>query len=205
VDEIDRQLEQLEESPPGGRGHSILRPMVLSLIQSSYLRTRTLPEFAGDVINIVSTAVSVPVAFAEGFLRSFLSIESVQEDDSGRVIIRPRPGATEEDLFREVDEITAQIEPNAIYNPVVRERMDMVAEATNLVMQQDLEAMAQLSSEELNSALADLREEQAPAPAAHDEANEVRRRIEYIREALRQYQAGVERAQELTEGGPGPE
>jgi hypothetical protein len=199
VDEIDQRLDDLERSSTPA-GHSILRPMVLSLIQSSYLHTRTLSEFAGDVMSIVGAAVSVPVAFAEGFLRSLLSIESVSEDDSGRVVIRPRAGASEEDLFRDVNLLTAEIDPSAIFNPVVRERMDMVAEATQIVMQQDLEALSRLSAAELSAALAGLPEPEPPARDREAEAAEVRRRMEQIRRALRGYQREVGRAEDLTAG-----
>jgi len=163
---------------------------VLSLIQSSYLGTRTLSEFAREVVDIVNLAVSVPVAFAEGFVKSFLSIESIVEDESGQVTIRPRSDATEQDLFREVDELTAVIEPSAIYNPVVRQRLDRVAEATQEVMRQDLKQMAELSPEELRSALEALEVETAPdAERIAREAEEVRRRLEQIRAAIRSHQA----------------
>lgn len=202
MNEIDRCLDELEqvgvESHQARAGHSFLRPIVFSLIQASYLRTRTLSEFAGEVVNIVGTAVSVPVAFAEGFLRSFLSIESVREDESGRVVIRPRAGANEVDLFREVNELAAEIDPTAIYNPVVRERLDMVAEATHIVMQQDLDALARLSAEELSAALEALEQ---PARAVRDideQKAEVRRKMEHIRRSLQEYQADVRRAEQIT-------
>ena len=190
----DEVLRELEESPPASMGHTILRPMVLSLIQSSYLRTNTLTEFARDVFDIVGTAVSVPAAFAEGFLRSFLSIQSVREDDAGRVFITPKAGASEEDIIREVDEIAAKIEPNAVYNPVVRRQMDLVAEATNLVMRQDLEAMAELTPEELSLALKDLEDaefSQVRPPEPLGEAEALRQRLDRVRESIRAYQVGL--------------
>ena len=199
-DDLDALLTDLEkdldrdpsaEVPPG---QSLLRPMVLGLIQSSYLRTHTFGEFARDVYDIVTLAASVPVAFADGFLRSLLSIESVTEDDSGRVTIRPKPGAAEEDLARDVDELTARIEPSAIYNPVVRERMDRVAEASQRVMQQDLQALSELSPDELQSALQALEQTEIPLPQeepAPDATEYLRQRLAGVRKAVREYQAGL--------------
>lgn len=198
--EIDEALSGLQESAaPTPSGHTVLRPMVLSLIQSSYIRTSTLPEFARDVFDIVATALSVPVAFADGFLRSFLSIESVLEDDSGRVVIRPKHGASEADLIRDVDEIAAHIDPHAVYNPVVREQMDRIAEATNVVMQQDLQALSRLSAADLTSALSELvdsemsEESDVDEIPGHqgDEAAAVRERLSRVRESIRAYQAGL--------------
>ena len=151
-DDVAEILKDLEESGEPSPGNAVMRPLVLSLIHSSYVHTATLSEFARDVVAIVNTAVSVPVAFAEGFLRSFLAIQSVREDDSGHIVIVPKPGASEEEIFREVDQITAQIEPGAVYNPLVREQMDRLAEATTELMRADLAAMADLSSEELHLA-----------------------------------------------------
>ncbi len=202
---MDRDLDQSVDPAASGDpalldirsapGQSVLRPMVLGLIQSSYVRTQTFGEFARDVFDILATAASVPVAFAEGFLRSFLSIESVEEDAFGRVTIRPKPGASEEDIVREVDEIAARIDPGAVYNPVVRRQMDRVAEASHRVMQQDLQALADLSPGELQSALQDLEEAEMPRPpeaSPLDATEQLRQRLARVRHAVRAYQAGME-------------
>jgi hypothetical protein len=192
-DDVSEVLKDLEEPVQPSPGNAVMRPLVLALIHSSYVHTQTLSEFARDVVAIVNTAVSVPVAFAEGFLRSFLAIQSVREDDSGHIIIVPKPGASEEDIFREVDEITAQIEPGAVYNPLVRRQMDRLTEATTELMRADLAAMADLSSEELHVALKDLQESEAPKTPGRGielEIEEVRRRIEKVRDAIRAYQSG---------------
>jgi hypothetical protein len=207
LDELDELLKDHGEEGEGPTasagpaqpvgGQAVLRPMVLGLIQSSYLRTHTFGEFARDVFDIVTTAASVPVAFADGFLRTLLSIESVEEDSSGRVIIRPKAGASQEDLVREVDEIAARIEPSAVYNPVVRAQMDMVAEATQQVMQQDLQALADLSADELKSALKELEEAEMPTPPTSlqiDSAEQLRERLARVRDAVRAYQAGFDAA-----------
>ena len=184
--DTDKALEHLSEWDDASAGHQALRPMVLSLIQSSYLHTRTLTEFAHDVVDIVGAAVTVPVAFAEGFIRSFLAIESVEDDGAGHIRITPKLGASEEDIIREVDEIAARIEPGAIYNPVVRKRLDMVADASSEVMRQDLEALSRLDADDLRSALADLKPADTPDEA---DAAAVRERLDRVRLALRTYQA----------------
>ncbi len=183
----ERLGSQQAEGRPAAAG-SALRPMVLSLIQSSYAQTQTFAEFAHDVFDIVGAAVTVPVAFAEGFLRSFVSIESVDEDESGRVVIRPKPGASEEEIIREVDEIAARVDPSAIYNPVVRRQMDMVANASDAVMRQDLEALASLTPDELHDALADLEPPDLTASERIAETDAIRERLEKVRYALRRYQ-----------------
>lgn len=206
ADDVAEALRDLGESGEPSPGNAIMRPLVLSLIHSSYAQTHTLAEFARDVIAIVNTAVSVPVAFAEGFLRSLLAIESVREDDTGHVVIVPKPGASEEDVFREVDQITAQIEPGAVYNPLVREQMDRVTQATTALMRADLDAMADLSSEELHLALKDLQESETPkmpGPGVELEIEEVRRRIERVRAAIRAYQSGSQSPDEPRSRAPG--
>jgi hypothetical protein len=205
-DDVSEVLKDLEEPVQPSPGNAVMRPLVLALIQSSYVHTQTLSEFARDVVAIVNTAVSVPVAFAEGFLRSFLAIQSVREDDSGHIIIVPKPGASEEDIFREVDQLTAQIEPGAVYNPLVREQMDRLAEATNELMRADLAAMGELSSEELHSALKDLQERELPETSGRGvelELHEVRHRIEKVRDAIRAYQISPRASLPPLDDGPG--
>ena len=207
-DDVAEVLKDLKEADEPSPGNAVIRPLVLALIHSSYVHTATLSEFARDVVAIVNTAVSVPVAFAEGFLRSFLSIQSVREDDSGHIYIVPKPGASEEDIFREVDQITAQIEPGAVYNPLVREQMDRLTEATAELMRADLAAMADLSSEELHDALKDLQDSEPPATPGRSvelEIDEVRRRIEKVREAIRAYQSGPRVPAQPVGGTPGSE
>jgi len=194
--DVENAFQRLETEDEPSIGQSVLRPMVLSLIHSSYLRTRTLADFAHDVVDIVGSAVTVPFAFAEGFLRAFLAIESVEEDSEGRVVIRPKKGASEEEIIREVDELSARIDPSAVFNPVVRRQLDMVADATSTVMRQDLDALADLSPGELTSALRDLESEVPESTeGASSAAEEVRARIEDVRRTLRNYQA---RSRDLT-------
>ena len=187
--DTDKALEHLSERDDAPTGHSVLRPMVFSLIQSSYLHTHTFPEFVRDVVDIVGAAVTVPAAFAEGFLRSFVAIDSVEEDRSGHVRITPKFGASEEDIIREVNAIAARIEPSAIYNPVVRSQLDMVVEASGVLMRQDLEALSELNAEDFESALAALEPDGTPEPADQTDAAAVRERLDKVRLALRKYQA----------------
>ena len=116
---------------PGGkprdmRADPYLKSMLLGLIEDSYLHTGTFTQFAAEVLQVIAYAVTVPVAFTEGFLKAYLSIDRVVEDDDGRIKIIPKPGATIEDMIRDVDEITAQVDPGAVFNPVVRAKLDAV-------------------------------------------------------------------------------
>ena len=122
-------------SLPGGRPRDVradpyLKSMLLGLIEDSYLHTGTFTQFAAEVLQVIAYAVTVPVAFTEGFLKAYLSIDRVVEDDDGRIKIIPKAGATIEDMIRDVDEITAQVDPGAVFNPVVRAKLDAVHETS---------------------------------------------------------------------------
>ena len=93
----------------------------------------------------------------------------------------------------EQTELAARLEPTAIYNPVVRERLDSVVEATPALMRQDLSALADLSPADRRARLAELEIEQDSEELAEEirSANaEVRARMDEVRRALRRYQAG---------------
>ena len=92
--------------------------MLLGLMKDSYLRTGIVHQFAAEVLQVIAYTVTVPVAFTEGFLRAYLSIDRVEEDDNGRGV-RPQPDATFEDMIRDRGQITAQVDPGAVFNPVV--------------------------------------------------------------------------------------
>ncbi|HUK77872.1 MAG TPA: hypothetical protein VL117_09780, partial [Thermoleophilia bacterium] len=97
-----------------------LKSMLLGLIEDSYLHTGSFTQFAAEILQVIAYAATVPVAFTEGFLRSYLSIDRIEETDEGTIKITPKVGASEEDWIRDVDEITAQVDPSAVFNPVVR-------------------------------------------------------------------------------------
>ena len=58
--------------------------MFLGLIEESYLTAGTFTEFAAEVLDLLVHAVSVPVAFTEGFLKAYLSVDHVLESEEGR-------------------------------------------------------------------------------------------------------------------------
>ena len=118
-----------------------LKSMLLGLIEDSYLHTGTVTQFAAEVLQVVAYAVTVPVAFTEGFLRAYLSIERVIEEPDGRIVIVPKVGASEEDVIRDVDEILAEADPGAVFNPVVRARLDAVHQASGSAMKWDLDEL----------------------------------------------------------------
>jgi hypothetical protein len=183
---------------PGGRPRDVrvdpyLKSMLLGLIEDSYLHTGTFTQFAAEVLQVIAYAVSVPVAFTEGFLRAYLSIDRVEEDDDGRIKIIPKAGATLEDMIRDVDEITAQVDPGAVFNPVVRSKLDAVHEVSSKAMKWDINTLSTMDDDELMGVL---REMQAQSEAMGEDGTEgdeatdyVRAKIATIRRNVRQFQA----------------
>jgi hypothetical protein len=195
-------------SLPGGRPRDVradpyLKSMLLGLIEDSYLHTGTFTQFAAEVLQVIAYAVTVPVAFTEGFLKAYLSIERVIEDDDGRIKIIPKAGATIEDMIRDVDEITAQVDPGAVFNPVVRAKLDAVHETSSKAMKWDLNTLSQMDDGELMGVLREMQAESeaAPEPAQNDDeaTDYVRAKIATIRRNVRQFQA---RHPGETEGAP---
>lgn len=182
---------------PGGKPRDVradpyLKSMLLGLIEDSYLHTGTFTQFAAEVLQVIAYAVTVPVAFTEGFLKAYLSIDRVVEDDDGRIKIIPKAGATIEDMIRDVDEITAQVDPGAVFNPVVRAKLDAVHETSSKAMKWDLNTLSQMDDGELMGVLREMQAESeaAPEPAQNDEATDyVRAKIATIRRNVRQFQA----------------
>lgn len=194
---------------PGGRVRDLradpyLKSMLLGLIEDSYLHTGTFTQFAAEVLQVIAYAVTVPVAFTEGFLRAYLSIERVVEDDDGRITIIPKAGASFEDLIRDVDELTAQVDPGAVFNPVVRSKLEAVHQTSSKAMKWDIDTLSQMDDDELMGVL---REMQAQSEAAGAEGTEadgstdyVRAKIATIRRNVRRFQA----RQQAGEGRPAP-
>lgn len=182
---------------PGGRARDLradpyLKSMLLGLIEDSYLHTGTFTQFAAEVLQVIAYAVTVPVAFTEGFLRAYLSIDRVEEDDDGRIKIVPKADATFEDMIRDVDEITAQVDPGAVFNPVVRAKLDAVHEASSKAMKWDLNTLSRMDDAQLMGVLREMQAESEAAPGAgtDDEATDyVRAKIATIRRNVGQFQA----------------
>ena len=185
------------------RADPYLKSMLLGLIEDSYLHTGTLTQFAAEVLQVIAYAVTVPVAFTEGFLKAYLSIERVVEDDDGRIKIIPKEGASIEDMIRDVDEITAQVDPGAVFNPVVRAKLDAVHETAGKAMKWDINTLSRMDDGQLMEVLREMQAESeaAPEPGADDEATDyVRAKIATIRRNVRQFQA-----RHHDEGAAGPE
>ena len=193
---------------PGGRARDMrvdpyLKSMLLGLIEDSYLHTGTFTQFAAEVLQVIAYAVTVPVAFTEGFLKAYLSIDRVVEDDDGRIKIIPKEGASIEDMIRDVDEITAQVDPGAVFNPVVRAKLDAVHETSSKAMTWDLNTLSRMDDGQLMEVLREMQAESEAVPeqgASDDEATDyVRAKIATIRRNVRQFQT---RHQAEAEDGP---
>jgi hypothetical protein len=183
---------------PGGRPRDMradpyLKSMLLGLIEDSFLHTGTFTQFAAEVLQVIAYAVTVPVAFTEGFLRAYLSIERVEEDDDGRIKIIPKAGASIEDMIRDVDEITAQVDPGAVFNPVVRAKLDAVHETSSKAMKWDINTLSVMDDDQLMGVLREMQAQSDVAGAEGadtDEATDyVRAKIATIRRNVRQFQA----------------
>ncbi|NLE21479.1 MAG: hypothetical protein GX624_01665 [Actinobacteria bacterium] len=198
--------------PPAGTPRDVrpdpyLKSMLLGLIEDSYLHTGTFTQFAAEVLQVIAYAVTVPVAFTEGFLRAYLSIDRVEEDDDGRITIVPKSEATFEDMIRDVDEITAQVHPGAVFNPVVRARLDAVHETSSKAMKWDLDTLSRMDDAQLMEVLREMQAE-SEAEAVPEEDGEatdyVRARIATIRRNVRSFQARHAAGQDGEEpGDPG--
>jgi hypothetical protein len=190
------------EGLPGGRPRDMradpyLKSMLLGLIEDSYLHTGTFTQFAAEVLQVIVYAVTVPVAFTEGFLKAYLSIDRVEESDDGQIKIIPKAGATIEDMIRDVDEITAQVDPGAVFNPVVRAKLDAVHDTSSKAMKWDLDQLSAMGDEQLMDVLREMQREseriesgEGDRGAADDEATDVvRQKLATIRRNVRLFQA----------------
>jgi hypothetical protein len=190
---------EIEGGAPGGvprdmRADPLLKSMLLGLIEDSYLHTGTFTQFAAEVLQVIAYAVTVPVAFTEGFLKAYLSIDRVVEDDEGRIKIIPKTNASIEDMIRDVDELTAQVDPGAVFNPVVRSKLDAVHQTSSKAMKWDLNTLSQMDDQQLMEVLREMQAEserlEQEKDAAGDEATDyLRAKLDTIRRNVRQFQA----------------
>jgi hypothetical protein len=176
------------------RADPYLKSMLLGLIEDSYLHTGTFTQFAAEVLQVIAYAVTVPVAFTEGFLKAYLSIERVVEEADGRIKIIPKAGASIEDMIRDVDEITAQVDPGAVFNPLVRAKLDAVHQASSKAMTWDIDALSRMDDAQLMDVLREMQAESERATGeeqlVRDEATDVvRAKIDTIRRNVRRFQA----------------
>lgn len=188
--------------PPGGRPRDMradpyLKSMLLGLIEDSYLHTGTFTQFAAEILQVIVYAVTVPVAFTEGFLKAYLSIDRVEESEDGQIKIIPKAGASIEDMIRDVDEITAQVDPGAVFNPVVRAKLEAVHDTSSKAMKWDLDQLSEMGDEQLMDVLREMQRESERIEsgadgggAVDDEATDVvRQKLATIRRNVRLFQA----------------
>jgi hypothetical protein len=189
------------------RGDPYLKSMLLGLIEDSYLHTGTFTQFAAEVLQVLAYAVTVPVAFTEGFLRAYLSIDRVVEDDEGRIVIVPKKDASIEDLIRDVDELTATVEPGAVFNPVVRARLDAVHQVSSKAMKWDIDALSRMDDEQLMDVLREMQAESERLAAdaespSHEATDAVRAKLAVIRRNVSRFQARQAAGPEAGEADP---
>jgi hypothetical protein len=176
------------------RSDAYLKSVLLGLIEDSYLRSGTFTQFAADVLRVIASVVTVPIAFTEGFLSSYLSIERVVEEADGRVKIIPKLDAGLEGMIRDVDEITARVDPSAVYNPVVRAALDSVHETSKGTPTWDVDSLTRMDDAELMDVLRQMQAESEGVTDKEEEARDqatdyVRAKIATIRRNVGPFQA----------------
>jgi len=189
--------EFLGDSTAYGRDdESSSDPLWLRLIVDSYLSVGSFTQFAVEVMQMITYAISVPVAFTEGFLRSYLSIERMVEHDDGRITLIPKHDAAVEDMTRDVDEITARIDPGAVFNPVVRVGLSAAHQTAGHTMKWDLDELAGMSDDQLMDVLREMRNEEVlremrvkeQAASENLTSDYIHHRMEMIRRNVHRFQ-----------------
>jgi hypothetical protein len=189
--------EQTGRSLPNVQGADpYLKSMLLGLIEDSYLHTGSFTQFAAEILQVIVYAATVPVAFTEGFLRAYLSIDRIEETPEGQIKITPKAEASEEDWIKDVDAITAQVDPSAVFNPVVRSKLTAVHDASSKVMKYDMNTITAMDDAQLMDVLRQmqaeserLEEREEPAHTADSSRDYVRARLNTIRKNVRAFQA----------------
>jgi hypothetical protein len=191
-----------------GRADPYLKSMLLGLIEDSFLHTGTFTQFAAEILQVIAYAATVPVAFTEGFLRAYLSIDRIEETDEGQIKIVPKVGASEEDWIRDVDAITAQVDPSAVFNPVVRSKLTAVHEASSKVMKYDLNTLTSMDDGQLMDVLRQMQQESEElsqheaAPGTVDSSRDyIRAKLDTIRKNVRAFQAQQRHSDDVVDEG----
>jgi len=169
-----------------------LKAMLLGLIEESYLTAGTFTEFAADVLGVLVQAVSVPVAFTEGFLEAYLSVDRVLESEEGRVTVIPKESADLEDVIRDADAILAQIGGAAVFNPIVAAKLENAHQLSQAAVTWDLDQLAGMDDDQLMDVLRAMQAESErdgfEGQADHDRVTDHNlARIATIRRNLRQF------------------
>jgi hypothetical protein len=195
---VATNAKQTMRNQPGGRPRDqradpLLKSMLLGLIEDSYIHTGTFTQFAAEVLKVLAYAVTVPVAFTEGFLRAYLSIDRVEETLEGTIKIVPKTGASVEDMIRDVDEIMAQVDPGAVFNPIVRSKLTAVHATSSKAMKYDINHLATMNDEQLMDVLKEMQAESErlkdEEPAGDPATDYLRAKLATIRKNVRQFQA----------------
>lgn len=168
-----------------------LKSMLLGLIEESYLSAGTFTEFASEVLEVLAYAVTVPVAFTEGFLRAYLSVDRVVEHDDDRITIIPRRDAELEDVIRDADEILAQVDGNAVFDPLVQSTLKDAHQVAGAAMMWDLDELAAMDDAQLMDVLRAMQAESERCRATTDQTivatDHIRARIATIRRNVQLY------------------
>jgi hypothetical protein len=144
----------------------------------SYLYPGAFTQFAREVLEVLAYAVTVPVAFTEGFLKAYLSIDRVEEDEDGRLSIIPRSSAELDEIVRDADEIVARIDRGAVYNPVVRAGLEDTHQVGRSAMRWSLDELSAMDDAQLMDVLRAMQDEtQRRAHAGGEECEEARDHI----------------------------
>ena len=210
-------MADIENAPapsPGGvpaepqRADPYLKSMLLGLIEDSYLHTGTFTQFASEVLKVLAYAATVPVAFTEGFLKAYLSIDRIDETTDGMIKIIPKADASVEDMMRDVDAITAQVDPTAVFNPIVRSRLTAVHEASSKAMKYDLNQLTAMDDDQLMDVLRqmqkeseELQDEDDRQPSEDASTDYIRAKLDTIRKNVRAFQAQQRRSLEVVDEG----
>lgn len=169
-----------------------LRSALLGLIGESYVFAGTLTAFAAEVLEILVYAVTVPVAFTEGFVKAYLSVDRIVEDEHGQLTIIPKRDAGMEDVVRDADAIVAQVDDSAVFNPIVRSTLDSAHQISRATTKWDLDQLSGMDDEQLMDVLramqAESERDRLEGQAERDEAaDHIRARIATIRRNVQQF------------------
>jgi hypothetical protein len=123
--------------------------------------------------------------------------------------IIPKVGATEEDWIKDVNAITAQVDPSAVFNPVVRSKLTAVHEASSKVMKYDLNTLTEMDDTQLMDVLRQMQKEseelekqEEAAPSAADSSRDyIRAKLDTIRKNVRAFQAQQRHSLEVVDEG----
>lgn len=122
-------------------------------VDDGFLSGMMIGELAIDVLEVLFRAVAVPVAFTEGFLRAYLSVNRVVEGEDGSITIVPHASADLAEVISDADEILARVDGNAVFNPVVRSSLPAAHQVSRAAMEWDVDAISTMDDDQLMGVL----------------------------------------------------